>query len=119
MISKHQNWPISWGDICRIVPRAIHNSRPLRDDRYRTLWKVVPPLYLFSRSHCLKSITYRKFDPILARPRENDIQITFKQLAGVDEVLFGIGDGAPDPLKRFIANGDDAPLFGKDRKSVV
>src|SRR3546814_20443382 len=87
MIANHDNWPISWCDICRIVPVAIHNSRLLRDDRYRTLWKVVPPLYLFSRSHCLKSITSRKFDPILARPRENDIKITFKQLTGVDEVL--------------------------------
>jgi hypothetical protein len=44
---------------------------------------------------------------------EDGIQIAFEQLAGVGEVLFGVGDRRADPLKRSIENGDNALLFGK------
>ena len=44
---------------------------------------------------------------------EDVIQIAFKQLAGVGEVLLGIGDRRRDPCKRFIENGDNALLFGE------
>jgi hypothetical protein len=47
---------------------------------------------------------------------EDGIQIAFKQLAGVGEVLLGIRDRCCDPLKRFIENGDNALLFGKRNK---
>ena len=40
-------------------------------------------------------------------------EIAFKQLAGVGEVLLGIGDRRRDPCKRFIENGDNALLFGE------
>ena len=44
---------------------------------------------------------------------EYGIQVAFEQLAGVGEVLLGIGDRRADPLERFIENGDNALLFGK------
>ena len=50
---------------------------------------------------------------------EDGIQIAFEQLAGVGEVLLGIGDRSSDPLKRFIENGDNALLFGKRRKRDI
>ena len=51
--------------------------------------------------------------PSLPLLGEDVIQIAFKQLTGVGEVLLGIGDRRRDPCKRFIENGDNALLFGE------
>ena len=42
--------------------------------------------------------------------------MAFKQLVGVREVLLSIGNSAPNPLKRFIENSDNAFLFGEGWK---
>ncbi len=39
--------------------------------------------------------------------------MAFKQGAGVLEVLFGVGFGGGDAVKRFVEDGDDAVLFGE------
>ena len=39
--------------------------------------------------------------------------MVFEEGAGVLEVLFGVGFGGGDTLKRFVEEGDDAPLFGE------
>ena len=36
--------------------------------------------------------------------------------AGVLEVLFGVGFGGGDTVKRFVEDADDPPLFGERRK---
>jgi hypothetical protein len=40
------------------------------------------------------------------------LQVAFKQGAGVLEVLFGVGFGGGDAVKRFVENADDASLLG-------
>ena len=39
--------------------------------------------------------------------------MAFEEGAGVLEVLFGVGFGGGDALKRFVENADDPLLFGK------
>ena len=39
--------------------------------------------------------------------------MAFENGAGVLEVLFGVGFGGGDTLKRFVEDADDALLFGK------
>ena len=51
--------------------------------------------------------------PPLTPLRENGLQVAFKQGAGVLEVLFGVGFGGGDAVKRFVEDGDDALLFGE------
>src|SRR5712692_9923659 len=41
------------------------------------------------------------------------MMVTFKQSAGVLEVLFGVGFGGGDAVKRFVEDADDPPLFGE------
>jgi hypothetical protein len=39
------------------------------------------------------------------------VEVTLKKLAGVLEVLFGVGFGGGDVGKGFVEEGDDAALF--------
>ena len=55
------------------------------------------------------------FWPPLAVLAEDGLQVAFKQGAGVLEVLFGVGPGGSDAVKRFVEDGDDALLLGKGR----
>ena len=41
------------------------------------------------------------------------LEVAFKEGAGVLEVLFGVGFGGGDALKRFVEDADDPPLFGE------
>jgi len=43
---------------------------------------------------------------------EDRLKITFKQSAGVLEVLFGVGFGYGNALKCFVENADNPLLFG-------
>jgi len=45
------------------------------------------------------------------------LQVAFKEGTGVLEVLFGVGFGGGDALKRFIEDADDSLLFGQGGKS--
>ena len=45
--------------------------------------------------------------------REDGLEVAFEEGAGVLEVLFGVGFGGGDALKRFVENADDPPLFGE------
>ena len=47
---------------------------------------------------------------------EDGVEVAFEQGAGVLEVLFGVGFGGGDALKRFVEDADDPPLFGKRRE---
>jgi hypothetical protein len=42
--------------------------------------------------------------------------VAFEEGTGVLEVLFGVGFGGGDALKRFVENADDPQLFGKWRR---
>ena len=50
---------------------------------------------------------------MLAALGENGLPVAFKQGTGVLEVLFGVGFGGGDAVKRFVEDADDALLFGK------
>ncbi len=52
-----------------------------------------------------------RVNPIFIRRTENCGQLCFKEIAGVLEVLFGIGFGGGDVGKGFVEEGDDAALF--------
>jgi hypothetical protein len=39
--------------------------------------------------------------------------MAFEEGAGVAEILFGVGCGASETVKRFVEDADDAALFGK------
>jgi hypothetical protein len=41
------------------------------------------------------------------------LEVAFEEGAGVSEVLFGLGFGSGDAVKRFVEDSDDPPLFGK------
>ena len=58
----------------------------------------------------------RFLDPPLPPLCENGLQVTFKQVAGVVEVLFGVGTGGGDAVKGLVEEGDDAVLFGEWRQ---
>ena len=44
---------------------------------------------------------------------EGGLKLTFKQSASVLEILFGVGFGGSDALKRFVEDTDDPQLFGE------
>ena len=43
------------------------------------------------------------------------MEVAFEEGAGVLEVLFGVGFGGGDAVKRFVEDADDALLFGNRR----
>ena len=45
------------------------------------------------------------------------LQVAFEQGAGVLEVLFGVGFGGGDAVKRFVEDADDPLLFGERREA--
>ncbi len=45
--------------------------------------------------------------------RKNELQMAFKQGPRILQILFGVGFGGGDALKRFVKDADDAVLFGK------
>ena len=51
--------------------------------------------------------------PPLTALGEDGLQVAFKERAGVLEVLFGVGFGGGDALKRFVEDADDPLLFGE------
>ena len=44
---------------------------------------------------------------------EDGLEVAFEQGAGVLEVLFGVGFGGGDAVKRFVEDADDPLLFGE------
>ena len=44
---------------------------------------------------------------------EDGLEVAFEEGAGVLEVLFGVGFGGGDALKRFVEDADDPLLFGE------
>ena len=51
--------------------------------------------------------------PTRAALGEDGLEVAFEEGAGVLEVLFGVGFGLGDALKRFVENADDPLLFGE------
>ena len=47
---------------------------------------------------------------------EDGLEVAFKEGAGVLEVLFGVGFGGGDAVKRFVEDADDPLLFGERRE---
>ena len=70
---------------------------------------------LCHHSHDLANSAKSLFHPPLAALSEDGLQVAFEQGAGVLEVLFGVGFGGGDAVKRFVENADDALLFGEWR----
>ena len=54
--------------------------------------------------------------PPLAALGEDGLEVAFEEGAGVLEVLFGVGFGGGDALKRFVEDADDPLLFGERRE---
>ena len=65
------------------------------------------PLAAFDISNILN----RFQQPSISSISKNSIQIAIEQLAGVGEVLGGIGDGSIKAGEGFIEQGDDALLL--------
>ncbi len=55
--------------------------------------------------------------PALSAMVENGLEVAFEEGAGVLEVLFGVGFGGSDALKRLVQDANDPPLFGKRREN--
>ena len=55
----------------------------------------------------------RRLHPPLAALGKDGLEVAFKQGAGVLEVLFGVGFGGGDAVKRFVEDADDPLLFGE------
>ena len=51
--------------------------------------------------------------PPLAALGEDGLEVAFEEGAGVLEVLFGVGFGGGDAVKRFVEDADDPLLFGE------
>ncbi len=47
---------------------------------------------------------------------ENGLQVAFKEITGILEVLFGVGFGGGDAGKGLVEDADDALLFGERRE---
>jgi len=62
-----------------------------------------------------------RFNPSFAALGEDGLKVAFEEGAGVLEVLFGVGFGGGDALRRFVEDADDPPLpgEGEDRVSVM
>src|SRR3990167_7231252 len=56
------------------------------------------------------------FFPPVARIGKDALQIRFKQVAGVLQILFGVCFCRPNGRKRLVQNGDDSLLFGERRE---
>ena len=54
--------------------------------------------------------------PPIAALGEDGLEVAFEEGAGVLEVLFGVGFGGGDALKRFVEDADDPLLFGERRE---
>lgn len=62
--------------------------------------------------HLLK----RCLHPSLTSLGEDRLEVAFEESAGVVEILFGVGFGAGEALKRFVEDADDPLLFDEGRK---
>ena len=69
----------------------------------------------FARCQCWSKSVQCLLHPPLAALGEDGLQVAFKQGAGVLEVLFGVGFGGGDAVKRFVEDADDPLLFGERR----
>ena len=47
---------------------------------------------------------------------KDGLEVAFEEGAGVLEVLFGVGFGGGDALKRFVKDADDPLLLGERRE---
>ena len=82
------------------------------------------PLSLYLRLHrpyvthgYLADDAQRLLHPPRAALGEDGLEVAFEEGAGVLEVLFGVGFGGGDALKRFVEDADDPLLFGKRGKA--
>ena len=64
----------------------------------------------------LTNVSQFCLEPTFTRLSEDGLKMAFKQRAGVLEVLFGVGFGGGDAVKRFVEDADDPLLFGERRK---
>ena len=60
-----------------------------------------------------QTLAERLLHPPLAALGEDGLEVAFEEGAGVLEVLFGVGFGGGDALKRFVEDADDPLLFGE------
>ena len=60
-----------------------------------------------------QTLVKRLLHPPLAALGEDGLEVAFEEGAGVLEVLFGVGFGGGDALKRFVEDADDPLLFGE------
>ena len=62
---------------------------------------------------CRTALAEWLFHPALTALGEDGLKVAFKEGTGVLEVLFGVGFGGGDALKRFVEDADDPLLFGE------
>ena len=55
------------------------------------------------------------YDRVIATLGEDGLEVALEEGAGVFEVLFRVGFGGGDALKRFAEDADDPPLLGEGR----
>ena len=75
--------------------------------------------WMMSTSPSLKhspDLADSRLHPPLAALGEDGLEVAFKEGAGVLEVLFGVGFGGGDAVKRFVEDADDPLLFGERGK---
>ena len=56
---------------------------------------------------------------MLHRSCKDGLQVALEQRTGIWAVLFGVGFGGGDAVKRFVEDADDPPLFGEGRDGDV
>src|SRR5260221_13875498 len=69
----------------------------------------------FNQSAFRNQFAYTLLHPALTALREDGLEVAFEEGAGVLEVLFGVGFGGGDALKRLVEEADDSLLFGERR----
>ena len=80
---------------------------------------IAEAIVRYRRLNSRKLRSSRLLYPPLAALGEDGLEVAFEEGAGVLEVLFGVGFGGGDALKRFVEDADDPLLFGERRDGNV
>ena len=119
---------------CRFHPPAVHflkssaeshavfRHRSLDSPSHQKFQHVIPKSLglnqqfrrrMRDRSNTPATFTDWQNGPPLTALGEDGIQVALEDGAGIMEVLFGVGFGGGDALKRLVQNADNPPLFGE------
>lgn len=113
VVAKNHNWSGDFENVRRVVPIAVGELRFLRNNWERAFFQKLLPLNLRGVFHILNAVLERLLHPPRAALGEDGLEVAFEEGAGVLEVLFGVGFGGGEALKRFVQQADDPLLFGQ------